>query len=170
MSASTDVPTETYTPELFSIKLVRINKDRSRIGAFHALRIVLVVVRNPFHNQFIFAVAIQVANAHVVGIVIADRLCGIRHDLTCGAVQFKHLVRERFAAIRNRRVKNETRGLLRSFLAAHDSRNSVFRSDFSCRIQIVCPSGFSNGGDFCTVTVKIELRVGAVRTKQAPRN
>ena len=159
MRTRTNVPAKANTPKFLSIKFVRINKDRARIGAFHLLRIVLVVVRNPLHHQFIFAIAIQVANAHIVGIISADRLFGIRHYLTCGAIQFKNFVRNRDVAIRNGRIQHHRRFLLGAFLAIHHGCYRILRRSLPCSVQEIRPRRFPYRGYFFAIAIKIELRI-----------
>ena len=97
----TDVLAQVDTPKLCTVKFVRIDENCSRIGTFHGLRIVLVIVRNPFHDKFIFAIAVEIAHAHIVGVIVANCFGRIGHRLACWAVQFENLVRERLAVIDN---------------------------------------------------------------------
>ena len=165
-----DVPAEAYAPKLFTVELIGIEENRSRIGAYHLLRIVLEIVREPLHDQFIFTVAIQVADTHVVRIVTANRIYGIRHHLACRAVQLEDLVREGLAVKGNGRIENEGCGFLFAFLAIYDSRDRVLRRYFPILVQVVGPVRFPDGRNLFAVTVKVEFRIGFFRTKKAPRN
>ena len=165
-----DVLAEAYAPKLCTVEFIGIEENRSRIRAFHLLRIVLEVVRHPLHDEFVFAVAIQVADAHVVGSVTGDCLFFIRHHLVFGAVQLKYLIREGLPAIGNSGIENEGYGLLCAFLAAHHSSDGILGRYFSILVQVIGPGRFPYGGNFRTIAVKIEFRIGTIRTKQAPRD
>ena len=166
----TDVPAEAYAPKLFTVELIGVEENRSRIGAYHRLRIVLEIVRKPFYDQFIFTVAIQVADAYVVWIIIADRIYGIRHYLACGAVQLEDLVREGASVIHHRRIHDERGTLLRAFLSAHYGSHGVLGSNFTGTIEVVGSGGFPDTCDFHAIAIEVEFRIGAFCTEQAPRD
>ena len=168
--ASADVPAEAYAPKLCTVEFIGIEENRSRIRTFHLLRIVLEVVRHPLHDKFVFAIAIQVTDTHVVGSVTADSLIFIRHHLAFGAVQFEDLVRERLAAIGDCRVEIEGRSAQRAFRAVHDCGNGIFRSYLSILVKEVRAFGTRNGGYFFPIAVKVEFRIGFFRSQETPRD
>ena len=151
MVARTDVETQVdiLLPQRSAIHAISADDDRRSIAILSA---VTLVIRHPFQNQFIVAVAIQVAHRHVVRAVSSGSVSTLDAGRALHIEGGKHVV--------------PGSSLTRFTSRRHDA---IRIARLAIGIQI---AGYIRNGrsHFLTIAVHIEGQILGIRSKRTPGN